>query len=218
MKRILPRYSYIPMLAMLVLNCLVFYGTRLLNRNWEHISVTTGLDALIPVIPAAVTVYVFAYITWLVGYSVIARDGKSLCYEVFSGELIAKLLTMVCFLVIPTIMERPEIPGDDVFSRMLRLIYYLDTPDNLFPSVHCLENWFVFRGVLRCKKAGSGWKIAAGVAMVLVFASTVLVKQHVVLDIVGAIAIGEVAIWIGRKVRAERFLAWLNRTLHMTKD
>lgn len=217
MKRSLPRYSYIPMLSMLLLNILAFYGTRLLNRSWHHISVTTELDALIPLVPAAVTVYIFAYVTWVVGYGVIARDSESLSYEVFSGELIAKLITMACFLALPTIMERPELMGDDLFSQMLGLIYKLDTPDNLFPSVHCLENWIVFRGALRCKKATPGYKIAAGVAAVLVFASTLLVKQHVVLDVVGAVVIGELGLWLGRKLRTGRILAWLNKRLSMTE-
>lgn len=215
MKRILPRYSYIPMLSVLLFNLLTFYGTRLLNRSWPHISVTTGLDNLIPVIPVAVTVYIFAYITWLIGYGVIARDSRGLCYEILSGELVAKFLTMICFLALPTVMERPELAGDDLFSRMLRLIYYLDTPDNLFPSVHCLENWIIFRGTLRCEKVTPGYKVAAGVAAVLVFASTLLVKQHVVLDVVGAVVIGELGLWIGRKIRAARFLERLNRMLRL---
>jgi membrane-associated phospholipid phosphatase len=54
-------------------------------------------------------------------------------------------------------------------------------------------------------KNAPGWlKWANGIFSVLVFASVVLVKQHLLLDILGGIVLGEVALALRKLFRAER--------------
>ena len=42
---------------------------------------------------------------------IIGRESKKLCYEVCSAEMIAKLICLVCFIMMPTTLTRPEITG-----------------------------------------------------------------------------------------------------------
>ena len=136
---------------------------------------------------------------WIVGFIVIGRESREVCYEVLTAEQIAKLCCLVAFIAIPTTIIRPEVTGTGFFQWLSRLIYSMDSPDNLLPSVHCLENWICFRGAMKCKKVGKGYKIFTFVAAILVFASTLMVKQHVVLDVVAAIVVVELGLFLSRR-------------------
>lgn len=218
MKKILPQYTYFPLIITVILNFAVFYGTRPFNRGLHHYNMSLPIDDWIPFVPAAIVIYFLAFLTWVIGYCVIARESEEICCELLAAEVIAKLLSMVCFLVIPTVMVRPEVTGNDPFSWLTAFAYAADTPDNLFPSIHCLANWFAFRGALRCRKVGSGYKIFMGVYAVLVFAATLLVKQHVFVDVLGGVAVVELGLWLSRCLGAGRLFGAANRRLGLSES
>ena len=145
-----PFYTIAPVAGTILCNMLTYYGSRLITRGLPHWDLTLPLDRWIPFVPSAVSIYVLAFLSWVVGIWVIARESPAVCYEVLAGEQIAKLLCLACFLLLPTTMERPEVTGSGFFPCLTRLIYRLDSPDNLLPSIHCLENWICFRGAFRC--------------------------------------------------------------------
>ncbi len=206
----IPKYARLPLLAALIFNCAVFWPTRLLTRGAIHYDLSVGLDRALPFVPAFIVIYVLAFVQWLVGYVVICRESPGRCYKVMSGEMIAKLACLVFFLALPTSMVRPEVTGTDLFSRFTGLIYALDTPDNLFPSIHCLESWLCFRGTLGAKSIPRWYKAAMLVFTLLVFAAVVLVKQHLVLDILGGVAVAELGQLLAARFQTGRALRRLN--------
>ena len=130
------------------------------------------------------------------------REKKEYCYRFFLGEIIAKAICLVIFLVFPTTLNRPEITGNGIFERLLAFIYSVDAADNLFPSIHCLESWMCWRG---CRKLTQtrlpGWFSGANLVLtLLVFASTVLCKQHVLIDIAGGVAVVEIGLFLAPKI------------------
>ena len=197
---LLPRYTLIPLISMVCVNSLVYFATRLVTRNLTHHNFTLSVDAAIPFIPAFVAFYVLSYIQWTVGFILIARDSRELCYRVISGEIIAKLICLALFLLVPTTMTRPEITSDGFFDTVVGYIYKLDTPDNLFPSIHCLESWVCFRGAMQMKKTGSWYRYFTLLFSLLVFASTVLIKQHVAVDIIAGILAAEIGQQISKNI------------------
>lgn len=203
-ERILPRYAYVPLFIAVVFNMLTYYGTRLVNTSMHHYDISLPLDDLIPFVPQAIVVYVLAFVTWLIGFVVIARESRKVCYRILSAELVAKMISFLIFIILPTSMQQPEITGDDIFSRLTQLIYDLDSPDNLFPSLHCLESYIVFRGALYCKKPSKWYTPFCLVFALMVFASTVLIKQHLLLDIPGAVIIAEIGMFVSSKLRLSR--------------
>lgn len=202
--RFLPKYAVIPILITVILNMMVYWGNNLITSGMKHYNLSTWLDRELPLITPMILIYVLAYVTWAVGYIIIGRESREVCYECFSGEQIAKLICLILFIAIPTVMVRPEITGDSFFDWGTKLIYSLDEPKTLFPSIHCLENWFVFRGALRCKKVGKGYKTFMFISAILVFASTVLVKQHLVVDIPAGIIVCEIGLYIAKKFKVSR--------------
>ena len=86
----------------------------------------------------------------------------------------------------------------------------MDAPDNLFPSIHCLESYVCFRGALYTKKVPVWYKYVMLISTVLVFASTVLVKQHVLVDMLGAVLAVEFGLFVSKKWNLGRIFKKIN--------
>ena len=210
MKKLIPKYARIPLLTALTINCFVYFVLRLFLRDAVHYDLSLPLDSAIPFVPSFILIYILAYPQWVLGYILICRDSEELCYRVMAGEIISKLICGLFFIFLPTTMSRPEVVGDGIFEKLTRLIYSLDAPDNLFPSVHCAESWLCFRCALEAKSLPRAYKWGSLVFTLLVFASTVLVKQHVLVDIPAALIVAELGQLLSRRTRAGRCFEKLN--------
>ena len=198
-KKLLPTYGWLAIFLVVGTNFLVYGGCRLINKDRHHYDLTCSLDHHIPFIKEFILIYIIlAYAQWIYGYYLIAREEKGICYRVVIAEITAKLLCLVCFLVIPTTMTRAHVTGDDFFSRCVTLMYKIDAPDNLLPSIHCLESYLLMRILPWMKKAPAWYRLATPPASILVMASTLLVKQHVFVDLIGAIIVLELGILVSR--------------------
>lgn len=195
---ILPRYGWIMIACSLTLNVLTYNGTRLLIENSTKYDLTTTLDTLIPFRTEWVIIYLLAYIQWFIGFVAAGRERKALCYRILGGEMIAKFLCMVCYILIPVTIVRPEIVGNAPWDYITRLIYHIDAPESLFPSIHCLESYICFRGAMLSEKLPRWYVPVTGCFALLVFASTVLIKQHFLLDIIAGVLVGEIGLQVSR--------------------
>ena len=79
-------------------------------------------------------------------------------------------------------------------------IYQMDAPVNLFPSIHCLESWCAIHAAFAMKKMPKWYRLVTVVMSLGVFASTLFIKQHVILDMFGGIAVFEIGYWIAGKI------------------
>ena len=174
--KILPKYAFIPIISCLLLNSITYFGSRIFTTGMHHYDISIAIDRMLPFVTPMVSVYVLAYVTWILGFIIIGRESKKLCYEVGAG----------------------------FWNWLTSLIYSTDAADNLFPSIHCLESWILFRGVMRCEKQGTAMKIFMFVSAILVFASTVLIKQHVVIDIIGGVLVVEIGLFLAKKLNTKR--------------
>lgn len=195
----LPAYARTPLILAAVTGLLTYYGTRLVTQGALHHDFTLPVDSAIPFVPVFSIIYVLAYVQWGVGLVLIARESRETCRRVMAGEIVSKLICMAVFIIIPTTMVRAEITSGDAFSRITGLIYGIDAADNLFPSIHCLDSWVCFRGARQMKRTGKWYARFTLVFTLLVFASTVLIKQHVIVDVFAGIVVGEIGQYISRK-------------------
>jgi len=199
-----PKEVRLPLAACVLLNLAVYYGGRLLTAGRFHTSLALAADARVPFVPAMVAVYLLSFPFWVIGFLTVAQEDRRVVFPFLAGEQIAKLLCFACFLVLPTTLTRPAVSGGGAAAWVLRLIYRLDSPDMLFPSLHCLESWFCFRGALLCRRRGRGYRIFCLTGALLIFASTVMIRQHVLLDVAGGIAAAELGLLLSRLTRAGR--------------
>lgn len=203
--RFLPFYGWMSVIIMLAVNMIAFQATRLVNGGWHHYDFTLPLDNMIPLVKEFIIIYIpIAYGQWIYGFYLAARERKTICYRIFTAEIIAKTICLICFLVIPTTMVRHDVTATDFLSRWVQSVYDMDPNDNLFPSIHCLESYVLTRGAFMMDRCPKWFKWGSIPVTILVFASTVFLRQHVVVDIIAAVVVVEIGFFIARRVIKER--------------
>ena len=78
----------------------------------------------------------------------------------------------------------------------MAIVYRVDNPTNLFPSIHCLVSWFSYLGVRKQKGVPRWYRCFSLLFACSVFISTLTTKQHVLVDVVGGVAIASCAWWL----------------------
>lgn len=202
-EKILPRYAYLPLFMAVAINMLVYSGSQVITNHLTHYDLTMGIDEFIPVIPAFVVIYLLCFAVWVIGYILIGRESKEYCFYYVTADIIAKLICLVFFIAYPSTNVRPEL-GTGIFNDLLGFIYKTDPAVNLFPSIHCLESYMVFRSSLKMEKVPKLYKIFTFVFAILTCMSVVFTKQHVFIDIIGGILVVEVGLYIAKKTNLKR--------------
>ena len=198
---LIPKYAIKPLALALLVNSCVYMGIAQLRRFLTFSSLETPLDTALPFLAPFVLFYVLAFVQWGLNYLLIARDSKELCYRFAFGNIIAKIICLFFFLLLPTPLARPEVTGTDRCSRLVRLIYTSDPPVNLFPSIHCLESWCCIRASFLLKKSNRAYQTATIIMSLGVFASTLFIKQHVIADVFGGIVVFEAGFWLAGRIQ-----------------
>lgn len=173
-------------------NALVYWPTQLLAQGRNLTDMTTALDRAIPILPLWSLVYLGAYVFWMVNYTLMLREET--WGDLIGADVAAKCVCGLIFLLLPTTNVRTAVTGDGLGENLLRLIYQLDAPLDLFPSIHCLESWICFRGILGSRKTPGWYQAVSFVLCVAVCLSTLFTGQHVVADVLGGILLAEGAL------------------------
>jgi membrane-associated phospholipid phosphatase len=141
------------------------------------------IDALIPFVPEWVFVYELTYALPLLAIFAIADRRR------FDRTLVAMLVASVgayaIFIGFPIGFERPAL-GSSLAERVLAFEYRHDFPPlgaNHLPSLHVANAFILYLGV-RGQRLGRWGDRLALVLAIAIAASTLLVKQHIVLDVV----------------------------------
>lgn len=199
---------FAPLLAMLVFPVLgAIYAA--VNRGGGRVwHLATPLDHAVPfvkwfAVPYSVwIVYIYACVLFF-----FVKDVRTF-YRAIATYTICALVCYFVYSVFQTTVPRPELVGHDPLTRLVAYIYHRDQPFNCFPSIHCFSSYMVFRIL-----ASSSFKTRRSLTLVgigsgLIILSTQFIKQHVLLDVVAAIALVELALpavmlaerWFAREV------------------
>ena len=186
-----PRFSHLKLL----LGWVVYFALYFLTENLIPVEschvIHSRLDDIIPFCEFFVVPYVF----W---YALIA--GSLLYFALYSVDSFRKLsifimitqaVAMAIYIAFPNMQDlRPAVfPRDNIFSRLVGLIYTLDTDTNVFPSLHVAYSIGIASVWLKEKSACTGLKVFVVIAVILICLSTAFIKQHSILDAFGAIPV-----------------------------
>ena len=184
-------------------------SVRLGTISWAFEPKIPVIDDLIPVVPVFVVIYVYSYIFWICGPVAASLTEKRNFINYIIGLSLAYLIGFLIFLLAPTYMDRAkeglmEIakrPG--FFNRWLGIVYAADGSDlafNLFPSYHCLISVYCYLGVRKQETISRGFRVYSLVMTILISMSTVLTKQHYIIDVAGGIGISLICYWLISKL------------------
>lgn len=156
------------------------------------------IDDLFPVIPVFVVVYLFSYIFWIGGPIAVSLTSRRNFVNYIAGLSLAYLIGFLFFIFLPTYMDRTAEglmaiaaePG--FFNHLLETVYAADGSAlafNLFPSYHCLISLYCYLGVRKQPEIQKGFQVYSLIMVVLICLSTLLTKQHYIIDMVGGLGI-----------------------------
>lgn len=196
-KKWLPVWVILPLLSILAMNSLVYWGSNVMTMGRYHFDFTTDFDRAVPLIPQFIWIYMLAFVFWAVNYVLAAQRGKDGFYRFVATDLTVHLACFVVFLLVPTTNIRPEIAGDTISQKVLQLIYMMDggnSPSNLLPSIHCYVSWMSWRSVHKRKEIPSWYQKFSFVFAVFIIISTQVLKQHYIVDAIAGILLVEL-VW-----------------------
>lgn len=208
------RYFVISLILMLLSNRVLYAGARLFNENLRHWDLRLPLDDRIPFLPWMILIYVGCYVWWLYIYWLISQRSRRDADRFFAANLLSKAVSFLVFVLFPTAVTRPELGGGSVWNTLLRILYALDKPDNVFPSIHCVLGWLCWVGVRGKADIPFPCRFASLLMAVAVCLSTLTVRQHILMDVTGGILLSEICYWAAGCVKLRQcYASFVNRTL-----
>jgi membrane-associated phospholipid phosphatase len=174
----------------------VFFTNQLydlLNHGPAVWNLRTPLDAALPVVTPFVIPYVS--LNYVVYFTLIAfllfrtKVFHSACLALITAWFVSYFF----YFFFQTEVIRPVLAGSDLFTRMIQTVYAGDNPFNDFPSLHTSISTIMAIHWLRFdRRAG----IVASIWTMLIVASTLLIKQHYVADVISGLLLALGVSWL----------------------
>ncbi len=154
----------------------------------------------LPFIPEMIWVYFSMYILFVLPpFFLDTSQMVALGRRLFWGTAIAG----ITYLLLPSKLGFPrQLPEDPLHAQVFAQLFTVDQPHNMVPSLHIVFTTLLTLSFASASRASGGKAFWWG-WMLLISASTVLVRQHHLLDVLaGLIAAALLVRWIPEKPAA----------------
>lgn len=169
----------------------------------DYTPIYIWIDDIIPFCEYFIIPYYLWFLYMATGMVFLFFTSKNDYYK----ECIFLFTGMTIFLIICTIYPngqdlRADISGiDSIFSNAVQSLYNTDTNTNVFPSIHAFNSLGIMIGIIKSewlknKPYKTFVKLASTILSVLIILSTMFLKQHSVIDVIGAIIMAIVLYYI----------------------
>ena len=178
-----------PFLMYIVLYMILFYLVRYIKVE-KYYYPSISLDFKIPYIKF----FVVPYLSWLIWIPFIwlytLFHNKKLFKKISYMLMISMTLYLILSFVCPTALSlRPTIlDRNDIWCRLTLFLYSLSPETYVFPSLHVFHSLVIFYAIFQ----GKGklveyiwFKIFGFIWTILICLSTMFVKQHSIIDVIG---------------------------------
>ena len=183
--------TLLPMAIYMAVYMPTFFWVESLNPAGGFHIIHTAVDDLIPV----VEVFIIPYALWLpylvIGMIAIAIRSRVLSRKTSYMLMAGMTLFIIISLAYPNALElRAHIPDrDNIFMTCINYLHSIDTPTDVFPSLHVYDAIVVAAGLHLTFKEKKLLLVLSDILVVLIVLSTVFIKQHSIIDVIGAFAI-----------------------------
>lgn len=189
--------SRVVWIILLLVSLLIYFPiNRFVTGGWV---LALPVDKFIPLYPPALIPYLFGsllFVVFPIWAALYSRKGEFEAYVI--SFLAVTYISYIAYLALPTYVVRPEITSQDFFSKAMALLYQNDYPHNAAPSGHTFYTLISFLYISHWMPKLIGLAL---IIAVLIIASTLLTKQHYVLDVLTGLILGFFAYWFGRYVQ-----------------
>lgn len=148
------------------------------------------IDEFIPFCEYFIVPYIF-WLFYILGACIFmlfkATDKE---FHQFAITLISgmSLCLFICMVYPNGVQLRPENLPDNIFGTIVNYLYMSDTPTNVFPSIHVFNSLAIHISLTKCEalKKHYSVKCFSLITCILICMSTLFLKQHCVIDVIGA--------------------------------
>lgn len=181
------RVKNAPYLLFLLIMPVLGYMYQLLNTHPRNaVTVATSLDNEIPFVPIFIVPYVLWYV-FIFGYLVyFCFKDKNVYLKTLTTIVVGELICFVIYFFFQTTVPRPQLQGEGILIDLVTLIYANDRPYNCFPSIHVLTTFAIMMGSLHIKNKHTFHRMFIPIIGSSIIISTLFVKQHYLLDMIGS--------------------------------
>lgn len=156
-------------------------------------------DRNIPLFPPAIVPYLFGtalFVGFPIWSAIRAKPREFEAYAI--SILLATVISYFVYIVFPTFVARPEIVSSDIFSKAIEILYKNDKAYNAVPSGHAFYTTLSFLYLSRWKP---NYRFIWLAIAALILASTLLTRQHNIIDLVSGLVLGVLAYIAGRLIQ-----------------
>lgn len=164
-----------------------------LNKRKSKYYWKLKIDDSIPFIPVFIIPYI-SYFGYIV-FTIFALWNTRFIFEFFTAYIITYVIAGIFWYFVPNGVRRPTITGKDIFSRLTSYVYGHDEDTNGFPSAHVFATLICSYYLFLPFPAALPLILFMAISII---ASTVLVKQHYAIDILGGILVFFVSVPIAK--------------------
>lgn len=109
--------------------------------------------------------------------------------------IVTQVVAMAAYILFPSRQDlRPEVfPRENFFTWVVNILYTVDTNTGVCPSLHVAYSLGIASTFLKDRDVKAWWKVTVVVLAILISLSTAFIKQHSVVDIFAALALGVLA-------------------------
>lgn len=222
LQKFVPTYALFPLAFTGLMNFLSYTGGKWIQTIFglnNALDMTTKWDEMIPFEPIWIFPYLVTFVFWFYLYTMVAKESPAAVCRLVTADFLGKVVCMIFFIAMPTTNVRPDVTGTGFVPFVVRFVYWIDAPSNLFPSLHCFIAWLGTRQILEAKRlrfpALNG--VLCVIGSLIVFASTLFTKQHVIADVVSGVALAEICYLIAKYTKLPNVLASVNDRFMTTK-
>lgn len=163
------------------------------NREVHHYIVHTVIDDKIPFCEYFIIPYLlwFAFVAVTIIYFILFNNNSNHKWKEYYQLCITLATGMTLFLIISLVFPngqdlRPVLSGDNIFEKTVQMIYHTDTPTNVLPSIHVFNSLTCCGAILKNQRKHfkKTTDLLTVILTILIIMSTMLLKQHSVVDVV----------------------------------
>ena len=188
----------------------IAYFPPTLIKLYPAIDMTLPWDALIPFVPAMIIPYLLVFAEWIYFFMLSPALERARSSRFLGAAVGGFFIALLCFVFIPSTYTRPDIPaGSGALASAVSIMYGMDQVSRCIPSLHCFITWLCYILVRGRREVPLGLRALALGSALITFCSTLLVKQHVIVDIPAGALLAELCWAVAPKTPLPRWLASL---------
>ena len=197
------------MIAFPIIQTAVYEITNRFSIYGKWFPVYCRLDEMIPLVKWFIIPYLFWFLYIFGTVILLLIKDRTELKRMIKYFIFAAFASYPVVIFYPTTLPlRPgAVSGNDVLSKLLNFIFLADNCNTIFPSFHVIFAMGPTFALSRTKYFSSrAWKAVLIVITVLISMSTFMIKQHSVLDVIGALpfcVIGWLAAYAGAEKTSE---------------